>query len=173
MNTGSFVEEEDKYVLFFDRPSQLIETIDKIEEANLIEIQLIQENEQSLIDVQQKLTSLETEKNKKLNVLGEIRDDLKSRINQCEEEVRFTKKKTESFQKEEFSRNLDKIKAFLFQICQNFNGEFEKTQLIESIKELESKQTLMACLAQIEQLIYKYSLALKKENQSVIYKQVF
>ena len=173
MNVGSIVEKEGKYVLFFDRPSQLIETIEKIEETNLLEIQLIQENEQSLIDLQQKLTSLETEKNKKLNVLGEIRDDLNSRIKTCEEEVRSTKKKTESFQKEEFSRNLDKIKAFLFQICQNFKGEFEKSQLIESLKELESKQTLMASLAQIEKLIYKYSLALKKENQSVIYKQVF
>ena len=163
---------DQEYRIHFENPKQLIEAIDKIEEDNLQVIQLIQENEQVLIELQQKLNEFDSEKNSKISTLTQSRDELKHRIHSSEEEIRLTQKRSDNFEKEEFSQNMEKIKVLLYQIFQQFKGEFDKHPTMESFKDFDEKQSLMSVLSQIENLIYKFSLSLKKENPNSIFKQV-
>ena len=163
---------EEEYKIYFENPKQLIEAIDKIEEDNLQVIQMIQDNEQAFFDVQQKLRKFDTEKNSKINCLAQTKDELNQRIKNCEEEIRFTQKKSDNFEKEEFGQSLEKVKEFLYQIFHQFKGDFEKHHSMDSFKELEEKQGLMFVLLQIESLIYRFSLALKKENPHSVFKSV-
>ncbi|MCC6271328.1 MAG: hypothetical protein IT190_08630, partial [Microbacteriaceae bacterium] len=79
---------DQEYKIHFENPKQLIEAIDKIEEDNLLVIQLIQENEQVLIELQQNLNEFDSEKNSKISTLTQSRDELKHRIHCSEEEIR-------------------------------------------------------------------------------------
>lgn len=165
-------EFDEESQIYFEFPVQLVETIDKIEADNLQFIQIIQENEQALLEIQQKSAFEGEEKTFKISELSRKKVELLNNIRCCEEEISQMQKKTQQFEKEEFRNKLEKIKVLVFGIYQNCRSDFDKSFTIESLKDLEDKKGLMFCLAQMESLIYKFSLAIKKENHAMIYKHV-
>lgn len=163
---------EEEYRIFFDTPSQLVDVLNKLEEGNLQVIQVIQENEQLYIDLSKKLSAFDTEKNAKIAALTATRDDLRVRIRHVEEETRSMQRMAENVENEDCNNDMKKVRAQLLQIYQTFKGDFEKAHSSDSLKDMDDKRSLMTCLSLIEGVIYKYSLAIKKEDPAAVYKLV-
>lgn len=163
---------EEEYRIFFDSPSQLVDVLNKLEEGNLQVIQVIQENEQLLIDLSKKLSAFDSEKNAKIAALTATRDDLRMRIRHVEEETRSMQRLAENVENEDCNNDMKKVRAQLLQIYQTFRGDFEKPHSSDSLKDMDEKRSLMTCLSLIEGVIYKYSLAIRKEDPAAVYKLV-
>lgn len=163
---------EEEYRLFFETPRQLVETINRLEEGNLTVIQQIQENEQNLLDTGNKMNVSDSEKNQKIAALTATRDDLRLKIKALEDEVRTTQRRAETMEKEKFHSNVEKIRAALNQISATFKADFDKGESGEGLKDADEKRSLIATLSQLEGIVYKYSLAIKREDPTHVYKLV-
>ena len=75
-------------------------------------------------------------------------------------------------EKEKFHANVDKITAVLHQISVAFKADFEKGDTPEALKNIDEKRNLISTLSQLEGVVYKYSLAIKREDPAHVYKLV-
>lgn len=163
---------EEEYPLFFDNSKQLIETINKLEEINLNQIEINQEGENQIIELKKKKVDLETEKETKMNVLISDKNLLMTQIKSSESEILKSELMNTGFVDKSFNGNFDDIKVSLFAIYSAFKSYFDKNITFESQKDFDKKKNLINCLAQIEFIIYKFSIAIKKENPLTVFKLV-
>jgi len=158
--------------IYFEKPEQLIERINSIEEKNLLMMQANQEEEQNLVDHQNRVKDLKAEKSEKIEGLKQLRDSLNQQIEVNYEEITRLQAKKANNDKEFLQESLQKVESTLFTLYQTFRYDFDRSHQINSSADFKDKKHLINCLSDIEKLLYKYSMMVRRENPEVLVKSV-
>lgn len=158
--------------IYFESPEQLIERINSIEEKNLLMMQANQEEEQNLVDHQNRVKELKIEKSEKIESLKQLRDNLSQQIEANYEEITRLQAKKANNDKEFLQESLQKVESTLFTLYQTFRYDFDRSHQITSSGDFKDKKHIINCLSDIEKLLYKYSISIRRENPETLVKNV-
>lgn len=163
---------EEEYPLFFKSPKQLVDFINKLEEQNLQFIQFNQDYEMEILEQTQEVEKQNTINCAKFNALSETKRELFEQVKKIEEEIRQSEARNRAFEFSSSDQNLEQLKGSLYSIYHAFKQHFDKGLLLDSVRDLVDKNVVLNCLSQVETIIYRMGVALKKEDQKSIFKQV-
>ena len=135
-------------------------------------MQANQEEEQNLVDHQNRVKDLKAEKSEKIEGLKQLRDSLNQQIEVNYEEITRLQAKKANNDKEFLQESLQKVESTLFTLYQTFRYDFDRSHQINSSADFKDKKHLINCLSDIEKLLYKYSMMVRRENPEVLVKSV-
>jgi hypothetical protein len=169
---GSNQKSNEEFTIYFDNPDQLIEKINSIEEKNLQMMQTNQQEEQSLVDLQNKVKSFKLENKKKIADLKQLHFNLNLKIEENKDEISRFHAQKYNIDKKYLMENFGKIENTLFNIYHMFRYDFDRFHHFGAGSDFKEKKNIIISLSDIEKLLYKFSVLLRRENPEHIIKSV-